>query len=335
MGRDPSPPARRRAPWREIGVAASLLLAGWPVALVAIALPFALYLPVLAPRPAVRVLSAVLLLPPLLFALRVPAGRPFVLAAALSAVAGVAVLARRPRLGYAEATLCALVGLVGAAAVQVAADPAWFAALESGLRQLGLSQGRAWVEWLERAGRLDPAVRLALEETAAVSAEVWARGWPAFTFTGLWLGGAAALAFAARAALRLDPAGGLLSRVRAFDPCSRFRLPDAWIGIFLAGVAGFLFLPHAAAGPWSRARDAALNAALVAAALYAWQGVAVLLYYLEQRGLRTPGRVVLLAAGFVLLPLPLLVLALGLGLADAWLDLRARRPRDTPDRPGV
>jgi hypothetical protein len=45
--------------------------------------------------------------------------------------------------------------------------------------------------------------------------------------------------------------------------------------------------------------------------------------------------VVLLAAGFVLLPLPLLVLALGLGLADAWLDLRARRPGNTPGRPGV
>jgi hypothetical protein len=329
------PPARRRTPWREIWIAATLLVAGWPVALVALGLPFALVLPALAPRPKVRILSAALLVPPLLFALRVPSSRFFVLAAALAAAAGAAVLARRPRLGYAEGTLCALAGVAGAAAAQLAADPAWFGALESSLRELGLAQGRAWAGWLERAGGLEPAVRLALDETAAASAEIWARGWPAFTFLALWLGGGAALAFAARAALRLGPAGGLLPRVRAFDPCSRFRLPDAWIGIFLAGVAAYLFLPHGAAGPWPRIRDGALNVALVAAALYAWQGVAVLLYYLERRGLRTPGRVVLLAAGFVLLPLPLLVLALGLGLADAWLDLRARRPGNTPGRPGV
>ena len=304
------------------------------MALVALGLPFALYLPALAPRLPVRLLSAALLLPPMLLAVRVPASRFFVLAAALATAAGAVVLARRPRLGYPELTLCSLIGVTGAAAAQLVSDPSWFASLEATLREVGLSQAGAWADWLERAGRLEPGVRLALDETAAASAEIWARGWPAFTFAALWLGGGAALAFAARAAVRIGPEGGLSSRVRASEPCSRFRLPEAWIGVFLAGVAAFLLAPESAAGVPARVRDAALNVALVAAALYAWQGVAVLLYYLERRGLRTPGRVVLLGAGFVLLPLPLLVLGLGLGLADAWLDLRARAARDTPAGPG-
>ncbi|MFN2433273.1 MAG: DUF2232 domain-containing protein [Gemmatimonadota bacterium] len=315
-------------------LAAGLFFAAWPVALLAFAFPLAAFLALFTrgPRRVAAGLLAVAV--PALLGLGVPEYRFFVAGAVLTTAAlGVALRATR-RVGYGEASVCALAGLALAALAWGGLDPGFFGRLRDGLEAAALTQGRAWTEWLTRAGG-DAQTRLLVEQAVETSAVWSARSWPAAFFLALWTGSAAGLALAAH---RARAAGGAAKRVAVGERCARFRLPDAWLWALLTGVAAYLLTPQAAgtppaAGAAAVAHEAALNLALVAAGLYAWQGLAVTLYFLERRGIRAAGRVFFLASGLVLLTLPVLVLALGLGLADAWLDLRARGRKGTPAPP--
>lgn len=311
----PPRPARPASPWREILLVGSLSLAGWPVALLAWAFPFAVFTALFDRRLRIVAAPAAVALP-LLLAFAFPGARFFVVAAALAVLAASIALVARPRVGYGELSLCALGGLAGAAAAWLLVQPAFFAGLRAALETATLAQGRSWVAWLEGRG-LAPETRLALEQAMATSAGLWARTWPAAAFAASWLGLGAALRLAAAAARRED---GPAARVRVAERCALFRAPDLWVWAFLLGVAAFLAGPEGGA-----VHDAGLNLALVAAGVFAWQGVAVGLYFLERR-MRPIGRTLLLAVGALLLPIPIFVAALGVGLADVRFDFRARRP---------
>jgi len=327
----PEPPAPQdrapRVPWREAVLLAGLLLLGWPVALLAFAFPFAVFLAYLDRRRRWIAAGALGAAIPVLLALLVPGSRFFVLAAVLALAAGLSALRWRARVGYPELSLCVLAGLALAAAVWLFVEPGFFTDLRASLESSTLAQGRRWLARIAEGGDLDARTRVLLEQAVAASAELAARSWPAATFAALWLGSGAALAFAARR----GPGGSAVgARVRVAERCSRFRLPDLWVWVFLVAVGAFLLAPRGGA-----IHDAALNVALSAAGLYAWQGIAIALYYLERRGVRPAGRLLLFAGGLLLLPLPVLVTALCLGLADVKLDLRSRKGGNTPATPRV
>ena len=319
------PPLAERFPWREAGLAAGLVLLGWPVALLAFVLPFAAYVAALRRGPARAAgLALAAAIPALLVAL-VPGAEFFLVAAGLATAAAVVALRRLRRVGYPELSACVLAGIGAASLAWLVVDPGFFERLRDALEEATLAQGRVWLARLEAAG--DPATRAELDRVLRASAALAARSWPAAVFAALWTGSAAALAFATRGAASARAPGG---PVRVRERCSRFRLPDLWLWVLLAGAAGFLAAP----GPGA-VQDAALNLALVALGLFAWQGLAVALYFLERRGVGAAGRVLLLGSGFLLLWLPLFLAALAVGLADMWLDLRSRAPDGPPVPPPV
>lgn len=219
-----------------------------------------------------------------------------------------------------------MAGLALAGLLETAIDPGAFmkvaSALDSALVQ---EAGRMLRPVLER-GELEAEQARLLEEGIARAVGWASLRWPVLVFVGLWLGIGPALAFAAAGAR----AGGALARkARVAERCSLFRLPHAWLWVLLAGMGIFLSTRR---GP---AHELALDAALVAAGMYAWQGAAIALYYLERRGIRPVARALLLTTGFVVLALPALVFALCLGLADVWLDLRFREEQAPPGAPGA
>ena len=379
-------------PWREVWLAAGLLLLGTWAFLAAVGVPFVLFLAGLA--------SGARRLPPLILAAalasllvaRAPHDTLFVVAAVLSATAGVLALRAWPRVGYAELSVCVLAGTLAALAAWVAAGPEILAAYRRALEVELLEQARSATARLVETGAVDASDRALLEIVLEDLARLFARLWPAGLFGILWLGSGPALAFAARAARpwkgRTRPSGepavanrwarpggeaasaneqaqpdtgpaspaerdvagtdaahpahaaarpgdtaarprNGAARVTVSENCGRFRLPDLWVWVLLAGMAVFLAAPRGAV------QDAGLNVAVVAGGLYAWQGLAIALYYLERRNMRLAARVLLLGAMLVLAPWLVLVLALCVGLADVWLDLRSRRRGNPPPAHGV
>ncbi len=312
-------------PWRALALAGSVVMLGTPVALLAFAFPFAAFAAALDQRPRRFAAAALAVVLPLSMALDIPQARFFVAAAVVAVGATLVALRFLPRVGYPEVALAAFAGLLAAAGLWLLLDPGFFgqarAAVEDSTRHV-LQDGSTW---LARSVSLDPDQRAAVEEVFASSARWYARLWPAGVFLVLWLGVGVALELAARWSRGVS---GLSSRVAVGEPFSAFRLPDAWVWILLAGMASFLALPRETA-----AGEAALNAALVATGLYACQGTALALYYLERRGVGPVRRGLGLMLAVLLLPIPLLVTALCLGLADVWLDLRRRPPADTSAGP--
>jgi hypothetical protein len=315
-------------PWREAVLVLGLLILGLPLALLVFGLPLAALAAVLDRR-RLRVVPALAAAGlAALIILRLPEYRFLAVATALSLVALLYALLFLPRVGYAEVSVCVLLGVIAAVAAWLVYDPRFFVEILAELERMWIEQSREWLRQMGDARALDAASRLRIEQVVEDSARISARTWPTGVFVALWIGSGAALAFAtgwARGAPELTRA------IRVRERCALFRLPDLWIWPFLAGVVGFVALPHLA--PEAQApRDAALNLALVAAGLYAWQGLAVTLYFLERRGVGLLARVLLLGAGLALLTLPFLVLVLAVGLADAKLDLRSRgatrEPRD-------
>lgn len=314
----PVSPARNpRPPWREIALAAGLASLGWHVLFLVFVFPLALFLALLR-GPLGRLAPAVMGPAILLLTLQFPGVRFFVLAAALSLVCGVAALRYGTRVGYPELSLCVVMGIAAAAALWALGDPAFFHRFGSSVEASILEDGREVVRRLTRTGKPDARSLIVLDQALAAFAKLSARSWPAATFAALWLGAASALALAVHWA---GNGSGLAAKVRVRERCALFRLPDLWVWVFLASVASFLTLPAGSAP-----QDAALNAALVSAGLYAWQGLAIALYFLERRRIRAPGRVLIVGAFVFLLPLPAFVLALGLGLADVGFNLRFREP---------
>jgi hypothetical protein len=325
-GEPPGRPARPAGfPWREIALAASVVLLGTPVAVLAFAFPFAAFVAALDRRPRRLAAAALAAALPTAFALQVPPGRFFVVAAVLAVGATLLSLRAFPRAGYPEVAASAFAGLLVTAGLWLVLDPAFFgqfqAVVESSTRRLF----QEWGTWLARSGGLDAAGREALEEVFAASARWYARVWPTGAFLVLWLGVGVALELAARWGRGDSPAR---ARVAVGQPLSAFRLPDLWVWFFLTGMAAFLVLPRETA-----AGEAALNVALIVAGLYACQGMALFVYYLERRGIGPVRRAVGLSAALLLLPIPLLVTALCLGLADVWLDLRQRPGGDASAGP--
>ncbi|MBA2564321.1 MAG: DUF2232 domain-containing protein [Gemmatimonadetes bacterium] len=351
-GTVPSGPAsegRRSPPWRELLLGAAILSLGWPVALLAFVLPLAAFFARLESglrRAAGTLLAASI---PAFMLFVAPGSRFFVLAALLATAAGLLQIHAGVRPGYAELTLAVMTGLAAAASAAFVSEPGFFPRVQAELEASTLEQGRLWVETVARRVRLEPSARLVLEDTVAASATWSSRAWPAGVFATLWLGGGAALGIAAAGARAAATAGG----VRARQSWALFRLPDAWIGLFLAGVAAYLLFPGmpepiSSAGPSSGSapplvssaraalatlHDVGLNVALIAGGLYACQGLGVAVYYLDRRGMRPLARTLLVVSGMLLLPLPLLIVSLGLGLADAGLDLRFRAARRAPGPP--
>lgn len=329
---EPSPPraSSRGLPWRDLLLASTLTLVWWPAALLlGFAFPLAAFLTVLDRRRRRLVAGLLGAAIPLLLFVEIPAARFFVLAAALCLAAALLALRSLRRVGYGELSVCVAAGLVGAAGVWLLVQPGFFARVGAAIEAFMLEQGYQALRLMAEAGKADATSQLLMQEAFETSARWVAQGWPAAAFAAFWLGTGPALALAARWA-RGGAEPELARRVRVAERCARFRLPELWVWIFLAGVVGFLLVPQAAP-----VHDVALNAALVAFGLYAWQGVAIALYYLERRGVRPLSRALLLGTGFLLLTFPLFVLALVLGLADAWLDLRARDARRPPAAPGA
>jgi len=295
-----------------------VVVLGFPVALLAFAFPFAAFVAVLDGRARRFAAAALAVALPLSMALEAPAARFFVAASALTVVAALLLLRRLPRVGYPEVALAAFAGLLGAAALWLWVDPAFFGQVRAAVEgETGSLLREASVRLASSTG-LDADGRAALDDVLAASARWYARVWPVAAFVVLWLGVGVAFELAARWSRGERE---LASRVGVGEPFSSFRLPEAWIWILVAGMAGFLAFPlDTVAG------EVALNVALVATGLYACQGTAVALYYGERRRIGPLKRALALMVALLILPVPLFVTALCLGLADVWLDLR-HRPR--------
>jgi hypothetical protein len=295
-----------------------VVVLGLPVALLAFAFPFSAFVAVLDGRARRFAAAALAVALPLSMVLDAPAARFFVAASALAVTATLLMLRRLPRAGYPEVALAVFAGLLVAAALWLWLDPGFLGRVQTAVEGETQAILRDVSARLASSTGLDADGRAALDDVLADSARWYARVWPVAAFVVLWLGVGVALELAARWS-RGEPE--LSSRVAVGEPFSSFRLPDAWIWILVAGMAGFLAFPlDTAAG------EAALNIALVATGLYACQGTAVALYYVERRGISPLRRALGLVLALLLLPVPLLVTALCLGLADVWLDLR-HRPR--------
>jgi hypothetical protein len=311
----PEPAAPARFPWRALALAASVVVLGLPVALLAFAFPFSAFVATLDRRPRRYAAAALAAALPLAMTLAAPAAGFFVAVATLAVAAAIVFLRRLPRTGYPEISLGVFGGMLVGAALWLRLDPGLFGHVRAAVEGETQAILRDASARLAASTGLDAESRAAIDQVFASSARWYARLWPVGVFVVLWLGVGVALELAARWS---RGAPELASRVTAGEPFSTFRLADVWIWILLAGMAGFLAFPlDTAAG------ETALNVALVATGLFACQGTAVALYYVQRRGISRMGKAALVVA-FFFLPIPLLVTALCLGLADAWLGLRHR-----------
>jgi len=116
----------------------------------------------------------------------------------------------------------------------------------------------------------------------------------------------------------------------ALAPFRDFRFGDLWVWGVVASIT--VWLVPALAG----LKIAALNVAVVLAALYLLRGVAVVVAFAAATGIPV-GALLLVAAVSALLAVPLLLLLPGLwtlGMTDTWLQFRRRLAGRTPHRRG-
>ncbi len=101
--------------------------------------------------------------------------------------------------------------------------------------------------------------------------------------------------------------------VPEFEPLERWRSPERLVWWFIG--AGFAFFL-----PWLDVQFAAVNALVVIASVYGFQGLAILQFYLKK--LRFP-RILRFVAYILILMQQILLIGLALaGLFDQWIDFR-------------
>ncbi|NNE43810.1 MAG: DUF2232 domain-containing protein [Gemmatimonadetes bacterium] len=153
-----------------------------------------------------------------------------------------------------------------------------------------------------------------MQASSETALEVLQSTWVASEVVWFWVTLVAAWWFLGRVqARREEPELG---------PLAGFDLPDAWIGVVIAGMAGVLL-----------GRQLDLNAVAVigwnlvfgAGFVFAVRGVAVQTFWMERAGWRRPVRTAVLGIGFLLALPVFLIMGAGLGLFDAWFDFRRIR----------
>jgi hypothetical protein len=276
-------------------------------------------------------------------AVRVPPLAPFAavlipaasLGWALRGGAGAWVLAMTPGVaavwilgasGLAAFVASALVGPIAARAVRSGATAGRALAL-------GVAPGAVWTVWLALSGfdpvpedaaravagiwgeaRVEPERLEELQRSAATAIEVLRRTWVASEIVGSWVMIVAAWWLLGRLGERGDGAG--LGRWSTFD------VPDAWIGVLIAGLALVLVGRFA---PADVATTVGGNLVLGSGFVFALRGLAIQSFWMERAGWSRGLRIAAFGAG-VILALPVVAsIGAGLGLFDAWFDFRRIR----------
>lgn len=309
-------PARERLGLAEWTVGLALLLGSITGPWLTLMLPAAVAFLAYDRRVALRAVALVVAALCVLLALAAPGGVVMVMMAAGAMVASLAAVARGR-----EATLGALAPpvLAGAGAglgLGFLAAPAAVAAWESMLGRGVTEGGSAALERYRDLG-MDPEALAMLQELFGTVADWTVRLWPAFAALALWLGAWFGLRLLARWGRVTERVASRLGG----RPFTQFAVgePVAWL--LIAGLAG-LWIPVVA--------RAAANAALVAATLFALDGLAIVWWWLDRRGAGLTIRLVGLGLAFAFaLPLAAACVIV-LGVADVWLQFRRRGMADRP-----
>ncbi|MFN2383412.1 MAG: DUF2232 domain-containing protein [Gemmatimonadota bacterium] len=295
----------------------SLLFGSVPGPWLTLAFPAAAVFALYDRRPLPRIAAALVLVA--LGALMLPSAAGALLFGVALAAVGTAGLAVG-RLGI-PATLggLALPVLGGAAAaigLAAALLPEAWAAWEAALEQ-AVTRGAGQALDRYRAFGMDPATIEALEGIAAGAGAWVGRIWPALVAGTLWLG----IWLAHRLLARWGRVAPAVEERLERQPFARFRLPDPAVWLLLGGL-GALWLPGAVF------ERAGINVVILLGLLYALTGLAIMGWWLEQRGLGPWARVLLPAVFVLFVPPAALVGWTLIGLADVWLGLRERSEAD-------
>lgn len=171
-----------------------------------------------------------------------------------------------------------------------------------------------------REGQIPPERLAEIQASSEAALDVLRRTWVASEVVWFWVTLAAAWWLLGRWDLRAGhPGQGELAR---------FDVPDAWVGVLIAGLAAVLLGGRAGA-----AGTVGWNLVLASGFVFTVRGIGIESFWMARAGWKAPVRGLMLGAG-LLLALPMfLALAVGLGLFDAWFDFRRIRVTQSPDAP--
>ncbi|HUP01330.1 MAG TPA: DUF2232 domain-containing protein [Gemmatimonadota bacterium] len=218
------------------------------------------------------------------------------------------------RLGLGEVALPAIGGAGLGLGMGAVLDPAAVAGWEADLAGSVSRAGEQAIRRYQALG-VDPGTLGSLEEMTAVLAAGFVALWPALVTMALWLGAWLGYRLLARWGRLAPPLARRIGH-RSFE---QFRLGEPLVWCVIVALASLWT-------PWEPARRLALNALAIGGTLYALQGSAVALWWMNRRGVGTVTRLVLLGIGLVFLTPALVVGAILLGLAEHWVALRDRSP---------
>lgn len=171
-----------------------------------------------------------------------------------------------------------------------------------------------------REGQIPPERMAEIQASSEVALDVLRHTWVASEVVWFWVTLAAAWWLLGRWNLRAGHPGQ--GELAGFD------VPDAWVGVLIAGLAAVLL-----GGRAETVGIVGWNLVLVSGFVFTVRGAAVESFWMARAGWKAPVRGLVLGAG-LLLALPMfLALAAGLGLFDAWFDFRRIRVTESPDAP--
>lgn len=171
-----------------------------------------------------------------------------------------------------------------------------------------------------REGDIPPERLAEIQASSEAALQVLRRTWVASEVVWFWVTLAAAWWLLGRWNLRAGhPGQGELAR---------FDVPDAWVGVLIAGLAAVLLGGRAEA-----VGTVGWNLVLASGFVFTVRGTGVQVFWMARAGWKAPVRGLVIGAG-ILLALPMfLALSAGLGLFDAWFDFRRIRVTPSPESP--
>lgn len=170
----------------------------------------------------------------------------------------------------------------------------------------------------EKMGMPEESIRM-LENSITEITYVLVRILPSLFFAGLLFAGW----------LNVLIARGVLKRLQMacpdFGPLDQWKAPDFLVWAVIAGII-MVLIPHAGV------KVLGVNALVVLMTIYFFQGIAVIAFYFEKKGVPRLLRGVIYA--FIAIQQFLLLLVVGLGFFDVWANFRRleNAPADGPGR---
>lgn len=300
----------------------TLLFASLPGPWLTIALPTAVAFALHDRRPGARLAAGLVAIVAAALTMAGPGGIALLAAAAVATGLAAAGVVRRNRPDLGSLVWPTIGGAGCAAGIAVALDVGGIEAWETTLRDaVGAGASQA-VDRYRDLG-LDPSAIESLESMASAAAVWVVRLWPAAVALGLWLG----VWFAYRMLARWGRPPGRTARYLGRRPFARFRPPDAFVWVPILALAGLWLPPEGA-------RRAAENALLAGVVVYGLAGLAIGVWWADQRNLGTGVRLIALALLTLFLPPVLVVGCVALGVADVWIEIRERHEKASRERQG-